>query len=143
MSSLFQFRIDCGGKGSESLVAISGEYLAGARGVLRSQDGQSLAVSLPGQSNISPGERSDRLFAGGQAKRCDHTLAVLADREKRIERIVARDGISREYAAMRIDAQHPDSYFQERCGYILRNDGSAEEFHEACMKLFKEILNNG
>ena len=83
------------------------------------------------------------LFAGGQAKRCDHTLAVLADREKRIERIVARDGISREYAAMRIDAQHPDSYFQERCGYILRNDGSAEEFHEACMKLFKEILNNG
>ena len=83
------------------------------------------------------------LFAGGQAKRCDHTLAVLADREKRIERIVARDGISREYAAMRIDAQHPDSYFQELCGYILRNDGSAEEFHEACMKLFKEILNNG
>ncbi len=83
------------------------------------------------------------LFTGGQAKRCNYTVAVLADREKRIERIMTRDGISREYAAMRIDAQHPDSYFQELCGHVLRNDGSAEEFHEACMKLFKEILNNG
>ncbi len=83
------------------------------------------------------------LFAGGQALRCTHTVAVLARREKRIERIMARDGISREYAAMRIDAQHPDSYFEKLCGHILRNDGDAEEFLKACMKLFKEILNNG
>lgn len=83
------------------------------------------------------------LFVGGQAKRCTHTLAVLADREKRIERIMARDGISREYAEMRIDAQRPDSYFEELCGHVLRNDGDAEEFQKACMKLFKEILNNG
>lgn len=83
------------------------------------------------------------LFAGGQAKRCGHTVAVLADREKRIERIMARDGISREYAEMRIDAQRPDSYFEELCGHVLRNDGDAEEFHKACMKLFKEMLNNG
>lgn len=83
------------------------------------------------------------LFAGGQAKRCTYTVAVLADREKRIERIMARDGISREYAQLRIEAQHPDSYFEQRCDHILRNDGKVEEFQKDCMKLFKEILNNG
>lgn len=83
------------------------------------------------------------LFAGGQAKRCTYTVAVLADREKRIERIMARDGISREYAQLRIEAQHPDSYFEQLCDHILRNDGKVEEFQKDCMKLFKEILNNG
>lgn len=83
------------------------------------------------------------LFAGGQAKRCTYTVAVLADREKRIERIMARDGISREYAQLRIEAQHPDSYFEQLCDHILRNDGDVEEFQKDCMKLFKEILNNG
>lgn len=83
------------------------------------------------------------LFAGGQAKRCTYTVAVLADREKRIERIMARDGISREYAQLRIEAQHPDSYFEQFCDHILRNDGDVEEFQKDCMKLFKEILNNG
>lgn len=82
------------------------------------------------------------LFAGGQAKRCTYTVAVLADREKRIERIMARDGISREYAQLRIEAQHPDSYFEQLCDHILRNDGKVEEFQKDCMKLFKEILNN-
>ncbi|MEI3102494.1 MAG: dephospho-CoA kinase [Oscillospiraceae bacterium] len=83
------------------------------------------------------------LFAGGQAKRCTYTVAVLADREKRIERIMARDGISREYAQLRIEAQHPDSYFEQICDHILRNDGKVEDFKKDCMKLFKEILNNG
>ena len=83
------------------------------------------------------------LFAGGQAKRCCRTVAVLANAGKRIERIMARDGISREYAKLRIEAQHPDSYFEELCDYILRNDEGIEEFGKECKKLFKEILNNG
>ena len=44
---------------------------------------------------------------------------------------------------MRIAAQHPDAYFEGLCDYILRNDGGVEEFREECLKLFKEILNNG
>ena len=83
------------------------------------------------------------LFVGGQAKRCTSTVAVLAKPETRIRRIMERDGISREYAEMRIAAQHPDAYFEGLCDYILRNDGGVEEFREECLKLFKEILNNG
>ena len=83
------------------------------------------------------------LFAGNQARRCQTTLAVLAKPEIRAERIMQRDGISREYALLRIQAQRPDSYFEGLCDHILRNDGSPEEFEMECKKLFKEILNHG
>lgn len=83
------------------------------------------------------------LFAGNQARRCQKTLAVLAKPEIRAERIMQRDGISREYAMLRIQAQRPDSYFEERCDYILRNDAGPAEFAEECRKLFKEILTYG
>ena len=45
------------------------------------------------------------LFESGFDKECDLTVAVIADRECRLDRIVLRDGISREAAAQRIDSQ--------------------------------------
>lgn len=80
------------------------------------------------------------LFGGNLARRCKATFAVLADRDKRIERIMARDGISREYAALRVDAQKPDSYFEEKCDYILKNNSTEEEFREKCRSKFLEVI---
>lgn len=82
------------------------------------------------------------LFAGNQARRCFKTVAVLADPEIRTERIMKRDGISREYARMRIQAQRPDAYFEKLCDHILFNDAGRDEFEEKCRILFKEILSN-
>ena len=80
------------------------------------------------------------LFGGNLAGRCKATFAVLADRDKRIERIMARDGITREYAALRVDAQKPDSYFAEKCDYILKNNSTEEEFREKCRSKFLEVI---
>ena len=80
------------------------------------------------------------LFGGNLACRCKATFAVLADRDKRIERIMARDGITREYAALRVDAQKPDSYFEEKCDYILKNNSTEEEFREKCRSKFLEVI---
>ena len=80
------------------------------------------------------------LFSGNLAGRCKATFAVLADRDKRIERIMTRDGISREYAALRVDAQKPDSYFEEKCDYILKNNSTEEEFREKCRSKFLEVI---
>ena len=44
------------------------------------------------------------LFESGLAALCDTTVGVLAGRETRIARIMARDGLTREYAALRVDA---------------------------------------
>ncbi len=58
-------------------------------------------------------------------KLCDLTVCVLASEETRIERIMARDGISRDAAWLRIRSQKPLSFYAERCDYLfVNNDGS-------------------
>lgn len=83
------------------------------------------------------------LIESGLGKRCRTVIGIVADKMTRIERIMRRDGISREYAMMRVNAQYPNQYFEEKCEHILRNDGSEKEFEKACKKLFKEVLKNG
>ena len=80
------------------------------------------------------------LFSSGLAKRCTATIGVIADREVRIDRIMRRDGISREYAMMRVNAQRPNEYFIQQCSHVLENNGSQEEFIEKCRKTFEEVL---
>ena len=79
------------------------------------------------------------LLESGLAELCDVTVAVLAPREDRIQRLTKRDGITRQYAESRIDAQHPDSWFRERCEYILENNGTCEEFIEKCEEFLNKI----
>lgn len=80
------------------------------------------------------------LFSSGLAKRCTATIGVVANREVRIDRIMRRDGISREYAMMRVNAQRPNEYFIQKCSHVLENNGSQEEFIEKCRKTFEEVL---
>lgn len=79
------------------------------------------------------------LFESGLDGLCDVTLGVLAPREVRLGRIMARDGITRETAEARLDAQKPDSYYMERCDLILQNDRTARDFAEQAEKLWQAI----
>lgn len=79
------------------------------------------------------------LLESGLGALCDMTVAVVAPREERILRLMARDGISRSYAERRIDAQHPESWFREHCDYVLENSGTASEFSEKCDTFIRKI----
>ena len=79
------------------------------------------------------------LIEGGLAELCDTTVAVTAPREQRIARLMARDGITREYAEKRLAAQHDDSWFRERCGYTLENDGDLDAFATKCVAFLRSI----
>lgn len=83
------------------------------------------------------------LISAGIAERCTATVGVLAEREKRIARIMHRDGISREAAEARVDAQKPDKYYRQNCSHILFNNADADRFSADCRALFKEIINHG
>ncbi|MBP3483693.1 MAG: threonylcarbamoyl-AMP synthase [Oscillospiraceae bacterium] len=83
------------------------------------------------------------LIESGLGDRCRAVIGVIADKTTRIERIMKRDGISYEYAMMRVNAQYPNEYFEAKCKYILRNDGNEKDFEKECNKLFKEVLKNG
>ena len=76
------------------------------------------------------------LFEGGLAELCDITVAITAPAESRIQRLIAREGISRAYAESRIAAQRRNGDFSKMCDYTLENDGSREAFLRKCLAFF-------
>ena len=54
---------------------------------------------------------------------CDLMIGVLADRDIRAERIMRRDGLTREDAESRISAQQGDGFYKDNCDLILENNG--------------------
>ena len=83
------------------------------------------------------------LFSSGINGRCFKTVAVISNKENRVKRIMARDGITREYALLRIAAQHDDGYYAEKCDYTLYNNADMDSFRNDCRQLFKEMFSNG
>ena len=80
------------------------------------------------------------LFEGGLARLCDATVAVCAPFETRVERLMQRDGITREYAQNRINAQKSEEWFREMCAYTLYNVGTREEFERKCAEFLDGLL---
>ncbi len=80
------------------------------------------------------------LLESGAGALCDTTVAVTASEELRVGRIMAREGISEDYARARITAQKPSAWFEERCTHTLRNDGDREALEAKARALFKSIL---
>ena len=83
------------------------------------------------------------LLASPLGPRCDFTIGVIADKELRAARIMARDGISRDYAMLRIRAQRPDSYFREQCTVTLENNGDEASLLTNINKILEERLHHG
>lgn len=81
------------------------------------------------------------LFESGLAQLCQATVAITAPAGIRVERIMAREGISRQYAQSRVDAQNPEEFYTSRCDHVLRNDcASAAEFGARARALFAMLL---
>ena len=79
------------------------------------------------------------LIESGLGELCDVTAAVVAPLEDRVKRLMAREGISEEYARLRISAQKPDDWFRQHWTGTLENRGSREEFLEACKQRFQAL----
>lgn len=79
------------------------------------------------------------LFESGLSELCKLTVAVTAPEEARIARLIARDGITREYAKARIDAQQTEYYFREKSDHVLENNGTPEAFREKCLAFFAQL----
>ena len=80
------------------------------------------------------------LFEGGLAELCDTTVAVCAPYGARVQRLMERDGITREYAENRINAQKPERWFRDKCAHTLYNDGTRAEFREKCVEFLDALL---
>lgn len=74
------------------------------------------------------------LFESGLGAKCDLTVAVVADSELRVRRLMARDSISEDYARARIAAQKPADYYSSRADLVLENNGTAADFSALCRR---------
>lgn len=83
------------------------------------------------------------LIESGLGTLCDAVVGILAPPEVRVRRIMARDGISEDYARMRVKAQQSDAFFQQNCTAILQNTGEEAGLTRQAKALFEKILNLG
>ena len=81
------------------------------------------------------------LFESGFNESCDTTICVTASYDTKLERIIARDKISREKAQARLKSQLPDERLVELCEYEIKND--ADHDIEAQVLSIIEKLNLG
>ena len=79
------------------------------------------------------------LFEGGLAELCHVTVAVTAPEDARVTRLVSREGISEEYARLRIRAQKSNEDFSALCRYTLENDSTLEAFQSKCLAFLRQL----
>ncbi len=79
------------------------------------------------------------LFESGLSSMCDVTIGVVSPREARISRITARDGIDSMSACARINAQPDDSFYIDKCDYVIKNDGVLENTKAEVNNIFSLI----
>lgn len=80
------------------------------------------------------------LFEAGLDIICDKIIAVAADKERCIERIMLRDGLSFKQALSRITSQNSLEFFQKHSDYTIQNNGSPDELRQIAEKLSGEMI---
>ena len=78
------------------------------------------------------------LFEAGLDAVCCRIIAVSAPEEIRTSRIMARDGISQEQAALRLSAQQGNAFYTSRADFVVENRGE-ENLRDAVSKIFEEL----
>ncbi len=79
------------------------------------------------------------LYESGIDRICTVVIAVLADRDVRLSRILSRDGIEKSAALLRINAGKPDEFYKERTNHVICNNGGEQEFTARFAEVLKRI----
>ena len=70
----------------------------------------------------------------------DLDIAVLASKDIRVERILMRDGISKDAAIARIEAQPSDEFYISRADVVVYNENGEDELKRDIIKIIGELL---
>lgn len=80
------------------------------------------------------------LFESGIDAICNKTIAVLAEKDIRLERILKRDNISLDDALIRLNAAKEDIFFTEKSDYVVYNNSDVKTFLNTFENLLNEII---
>lgn len=75
------------------------------------------------------------LFESNLNQICDFVIAIIADRDIQIERIMQRDSLSKEEAEKRLNMQNTNDFFEENADYIIYNKESLKDIEKQLKKI--------
>lgn len=81
------------------------------------------------------------LFESEFDKKCDFIIAVTANKNDKIQRIMQRDGIDYKRADARISSQLSEEFLIEHSDYVIENTGSVDDLNSSVQKIIKNIFN--
>lgn len=79
------------------------------------------------------------LFESGLGDICSYTIGILAPYSQREKRILKRDSINIDEAKKRLLSQPDDTYYIERCDFIILNDGEKGKLKNQIYKFLSSI----
>jgi dephospho-CoA kinase len=79
------------------------------------------------------------LFEGDFWRTCERTAVVIAPREARVTRVVARDAARRTDVERRMAAQIDPEAARRRADYVVENDGDLAELRARSARLFEAL----
>ncbi|MGC8484286.1 MAG: dephospho-CoA kinase [Candidatus Baltobacteraceae bacterium] len=79
------------------------------------------------------------LFESDYAKLVDRTVLVIAPPERRIERVMARDGTERDAVRARMRAQIDPESARQLADVIIENDGDIERLRDRSRDLYRRL----
>ncbi|HHW45761.1 MAG TPA: dephospho-CoA kinase [Clostridiales bacterium] len=82
------------------------------------------------------------LFEAEADKFCNTTIAILADINIRLERIIKRDNITKQQAIERIKSQKPDDFYRSRADHIIYNNGDLKAFRQSVANIISKLVYN-
>ena len=80
------------------------------------------------------------LFESGIDYICDGVVSVVCDREISVQRIMARDNVTKEMAQSRLSSQHSIDFYIDRSLYFIENNGTEQELTDKAEKTALQIL---
>ena len=80
------------------------------------------------------------LYESGFDKECDVIIAVTADKDTRIKRIINRDHITLDEANLRISKQHDDLFYTKNADHVIVNNGSIDEVNIQVEKIYTSLF---
>ncbi len=79
------------------------------------------------------------IYEWGIQDEFDHVILVAAPEELRVERLMARSGVSREDAIARIRSQMPEEEKRRLAEIVIENDGDEEELQAKVDQVWEKV----
>jgi dephospho-CoA kinase len=79
------------------------------------------------------------LFETGSSKKFDYIITVTADEDKKIERTMERDGVSKEVVVSKIKNQYSDEYKLHHSNFEIKNNGEMIDLEEQVLDIHMQL----